>query len=50
MEESKLPKELLNKAAINAGGEHAWKKEDIPSSSLSVSGGFTKGVKSALDS
>jgi len=45
MEESKLPKELLNKAAINPGGEHAWKKEGIPSSSLSVSGGFKSFLK-----
>jgi hypothetical protein len=30
MEESKLPKEILYKASISPGGEHAWKKEDIP--------------------
>jgi len=30
MEENKLPKELLKKASISPGGEHAWKKEDVP--------------------
>ena len=31
MEESKLPKDILIKASVSPGGEHAWKKEDIPS-------------------
>jgi hypothetical protein len=31
MEEEKLPKELLDKASVSKGGEHAWKREDVPS-------------------
>ncbi|QKQ26848.1 hypothetical protein [Candidatus Reidiella endopervernicosa] len=30
MEEEALPKELISKASISPGGEHAWKMEDIP--------------------
>ena len=30
MEEEALPKELISKASITLGGEHAWKMEDIP--------------------
>ncbi len=30
MEENLLPTELLNKASISTGGEHAWKRQDIP--------------------
>ena len=30
MEEQSLPKDILSKASISPGGEHAWKMEDIP--------------------
>jgi hypothetical protein len=30
MEENKLPKDLLTKASVSPGGEHAWKREDVP--------------------
>ena len=30
MEEEALPKDLLSKASVSPGGEHAWKMEDIP--------------------
>ena len=30
MEEQALPKDILSKASISAGGEHAWKMEDVP--------------------
>jgi len=30
MEETLLPKETLSIASISLGGEHAWRKEDVP--------------------
>ncbi len=30
MEEQALPKDILSKASISPGGEHAWKMKDIP--------------------
>lgn len=30
MEEEALPKDLLSRASVSPGGEHAWRMEDIP--------------------
>ena len=30
MEEKALPQELLSRASVSPGGEHAWKMEDVP--------------------